>query len=338
MNRCLQLAAKGFPAAMPNPMVGCVIVHQNDIIGEGFHHAYGLPHAEVNAIKSVKNKSLLKTSTLYVNLEPCSHYGKTPPCTDQILQHKIPQVIVASTDPNPQVAGEGISKLLQAGIQVDSGIMEVESRELNARYYTFHEKKRPYVILKLAKSQDGFMSSIDDKQVWISNEYSRLLVHKWRGEEQAILIGSHTARIDNPQLNNRFDQNPDPLRIVIDQNLALSNNLHLFDRSVPTLVINEKKTLEEKNLEYVQMKFDSSLTKQIFDYLFKKSIQSIIIEGGPFTLDSFIQQNIWDEARVFIAPFDIVNGKKAPSIPAPVEKKLDIKGDQLLIYRNQANE
>jgi len=338
MQRCLQLAANGFPAVMPNPMVGCVIVHKDEIIGEGYHIAYGRPHAEVNAINSVKDKDLLKESTLYVNLEPCSHHGKTPPCADLIIEKKIPHVVIGACDPNTQVAVNGIKKLNDAGVQVTSGILREEAQELNKRFYMFHKKKRPFIILKYAKSKDGFMAPAEQKQVWISNEFSQQLVHQWRGEEQAILVGTKTAKIDNPQLNNRFDNNPDPLRLVIDKNLKLSNSLNLFDQRIQTIVINEKDNRSLPKLAYVKMQFDHTLPQQILDYLYSKSIQSLIIEGGAFTLQSFIDQELWDEARVFTGVVELQYGMPAPPLKGEIIQKRMIEKDELIIYRNQVNE
>jgi diaminohydroxyphosphoribosylaminopyrimidine deaminase/5-amino-6-(5-phosphoribosylamino)uracil reductase len=334
MQRCLSLAQNGFPAVMPNPMVGCVIVHEDKIIGEGFHIQFGKAHAEVNAINSVKNPDLLKESRLYVNLEPCSHQGKTPPCADLIIDKKIPHVVIASVDPNPDVAGNGIRKLKVAGIHVETGILEKEAIELNKRFYTFHQKHRPYIILKYAHTRDGYFAPRGGKQQWITNEYSKKRVHQWRGEEQAILVGYNTAKIDNPQLTNRFDKKANPLRMVIDRRLKLPNRFHLLDQCCPTIVVNELDERSLPNLKYKKMSFDHSLPQQILDYLYKKSIQSLIIEGGAFTLQSFIDLNLWDEARIFMGDVEWVHGIPAPKIMAEAVDEEHIENDVLTIYRN----
>ena len=338
MKRCLELAINGFPAVMPNPMVGCVIVHENCIIGEGFHTAFGKPHAEVNAINSVENKKLLKSSILYVNLEPCSHHGKTPPCADLIIKHKIPAVVIASTDPNPQVAGQGIQKLKDAGIEVQSGFMDAESREMNARFNCFHEKRRPYIILKFAKSRDGFMATANKTQTWITNIYSQMMVHQWRGEEHAILVGKNTAEIDNPRLTNRFDSRPNPLRVVFDSKLELPESLHVFDKSASTLIINEIKENRSSQPEFIKIQFDKQLLDKLMKELYARSVQSLIVEGGAKTLQSFIDQDLWDEARVFSGSIDFHKGIRAPLVSGQLVKQMDIKGDQLIIYRNKQHE
>jgi diaminohydroxyphosphoribosylaminopyrimidine deaminase/5-amino-6-(5-phosphoribosylamino)uracil reductase len=334
MHRCLELAALGFPAVMPNPAVGCVIVYGDKIIGEGFHLAFGGPHAEVNAIESVKDKSLLEKATVYVNLEPCSHHGKTPPCADLLIKHKVKKVVVAISDPNPLVAGQGIEKLKKAGIEVVVGTLKDEASELNKRFLTYHQKKRPYIILKWAQTQDGFIAVEKGNSKWISNEASRMLVHKWRSEEQAILVGTNTAKTDNPQLTTRNWPGKDPLRIVIDSELTLPKNLHLFDHIVPTIVFNSKIDAEEPNLSYVKIDFGKNLIFEMLDKLYELKIQSVLIEGGAFTLHQFIDQKLWDEARVFTGQKNFGKGIAAPKFNAkPISKSL-IKGDLLQVFRN----
>ncbi|MDF2436251.1 MAG: diaminohydroxyphosphoribosylaminopyrimidine deaminase [Bacteroidota bacterium] len=339
MERCLVLAKKGMGKVAPNPMVGCVIVHNDEIIGEGYHEEYGKAHAEVNAINSVKDKSLLKKATLYVNLEPCSHFGKTPPCADLIIEHKIPFVVVGTIDTFSQVSGRGIEKLVKAGIDVKTGILEAECKELNKRFFNFHEKKRPYVILKWAQTQDGFIDILRteegfEKALKITNEASTKLSHTWRSVEQAIIVGKRTAVADNPQLTVRSVQGKNPLRIAIDRNLTIPNNYFLLDGSTPTLIYTSADANSENNLEYKKLNFDEVLIPQILNDLAERNIQSLIVEGGTKLINSFIQSGIWDEARVFISQQQIEDGVNAPILDLkPVEKE-DIEGDILLTYKN----
>jgi diaminohydroxyphosphoribosylaminopyrimidine deaminase/5-amino-6-(5-phosphoribosylamino)uracil reductase len=333
MHRCLELAALGFPRVMPNPAVGCVIVCNDQIIGEGYHHAFGGKHAEVNAIESVKDKSLLEKSTVYVSLEPCSHHGKTPPCADLLIKCKVKKVVLAITDPNPLVAGQGISKLKNAGIEVVSGILQKEAGELNKRFLTCYQKKRPYIILKWAQTTDGFIADQKGNSKWISNEASRLLVHKWRSEEQAILVGTNTAITDDPELTARDWPGSNPIRIVIDRDLTLSKKLHVFDHKVPTIVFNSKQNSEEENLKYVQIDFGKNLTEELLQVLFEQKIQSLIIEGGSYTLQQFINNNLWDEARVFTGEKTFGKGIAAPELNSTPIAAQRIKGDLLEVFR-----
>ncbi len=339
MLKCIELASKGIGNVAPNPMVGCVIVHNNQIIGSGYHQKYGEAHAEVNAINSVSDKSLLKDSTLYVNLEPCSHTGKTPPCADLIIANKIPKVIIGQIDPNPEVSGKGIEKLKNAGIEVEVGVSQEDCKNLNKRFNTFHEKHRPYIILKWAQTIDGFIDKIrqegDTNEInWISTLQSRVLVHKWRTEEQSILIGTNTALIDNPKLNARLFEGKNPLRIVLDKELSLPKNLNIFDNTIKTIVFTEKESVNELNIEYETIKFDGNLITSILNNLYKRKIQSIIIEGGAFTLNSFIKNNIWDEARVFEGNINFNNGIKAPIINGNITSEFFIDSDLLKIVNN----
>ena len=337
MKRCLQLAAKGMGSVAPNPMVGCVIVYQDKIIGEGYHQKYGEAHAEVNAINAVEDKELLKNVTLYVNLEPCSHYGKTPPCADLIIEHKIPYVIIGSIDTNSLVAGKGIEKLAKAGTDVKIGVLEKECKELNKRFFTFYDKKRPYIILKWAQTKNGF---IDNKRtednignaLQITNRESKILVHKWRSEEQAIMVGTNTTLLDNPQLTVREVNGKNPLRITIDKWLRIPKSYHLFDKSTPTLVFTAIDMLSENNLEYVKIDFDKDVIMQISNELYKRNIQSLIVEGGELLLKSFIESNCWDEARVFISDITIGRGVNAPILNGNPVSKENIKDDKLWIY------
>jgi len=340
MRRALELAKLGAGKVAPNPMVGAVIVHNGRIIGEGYHEIHGGPHAEVNAVSSVKNMDLLKKSCLYVTLEPCNHTGFTPPCTDLILKNKIPQVVIAQTDPNPLVKGTGIDRLRENGVKVVTGILDKESREMNRRFNTFHEKKRPFIILKWAQTSDGFIDIIRKKDnsvqpTWITDEYCRRMVHKWRSEEAAIMVGTETAIKDNPRLDVRSWKGKNPLRIVLDQNLRLPESLNLFDSSIPTIVFTAKQKSGKKNIEYLQLDFEADVMQQVLENLYQKGIQSIFVEGGKKLLSSFINQNLWDEARVFTGPMDFRDGIKAPEFPFKPGEKHKAGNSILEIFHNQ---
>lgn len=340
IKRCIELAQNGFGTTYPNPMVGSVIVYEGKIIGEGWHKKAGEPHAEVNAIRSVKDKSLLEKATIYVSLEPCSHFGKTPPCCDLIIEHKIPNVVVGTVDPNEKVAGNGIKKLIASGANVVVGILEKECNELNKRFFTFHQQKRPYIILKWAESQDGFLSpekevNQDRKPVWITNQYSRQLVHKWRSEEQAILVGTKTVIDDNPKLNVRDWSGNSPVRVVLDQNNRISKNSFIFDNSVKTIIFTKSEiSVSAENTTFEVIDFKENIIPQILAVLFQNQIQSIIIEGGLQTLQSFIDQNIWDEARIFVGKTIFENGTKAPVLQMKNVTKTYILNDELINVRN----
>ena len=340
IKRCINLAENGFGTTFPNPMVGSVIVYENQIIGEGWHKKAGEPHAEVNAIRSVKDKSLLKKATIYVSLEPCSHFGKTPPCCDLIIEHQIPNVVVGTVDPNEKVAGNGIKKLIAAGANVTVGVLEKECNELNKRFFTFHQQKRPYIILKWAQSQDGFLSpekeiEQDRKPVWITNAYSRQLVHKWRSEEQAILAGTQTVIDDNPKLNTRDWSGNNPVRVVLDQNNRIPKDSFVFNNTVKTIVFTKSETnLSAENTNFEVIDFNQNIIPQILAVLHRNQIQSIIIEGGLQTLQSFIDENIWDEARIFIGNISFEKGTKAPMIQMKNPIKTYIQSDELLNIRN----
>lgn len=340
MFRCLELAKNGLGNVAPNPMVGCVIVHNNKIIGEGYHQYYGKAHAEVNAIASVKNKALLSESTLYVNLEPCAHFGKTPPCADLIIKNNLKKVVIGCIDTYSEVAGKGIERLKNAGIEVVVGVLESESLALNKRFFTFHTKKRPYIILKWAETNDGFIDidrnckeRSNDIDNWITSPLSKKLVHKWRSEEAAIMVGTNTALNDNPQLNVREWTGNNPIRIVLDLNLRLPKTLHLFDKTIPTLVFNYKKESVEKNLEFIQLNPTQPLLPQLVEVLHQKNILSVIIEGGATLLQSFITENLWDEARVFIGNKSFKKGLKAPNLNLSPVYQEKISDDVLLMYQ-----
>ncbi|GAA3751053.1 bifunctional diaminohydroxyphosphoribosylaminopyrimidine deaminase/5-amino-6-(5-phosphoribosylamino)uracil reductase RibD [Flavobacterium ginsengisoli] len=339
IKRCIELAQNGLGTTYPNPMVGSVIVYENKIIGEGWHIKAGEPHAEVNAVRSVKDKSLLKKATIYVSLEPCSHFGKTPPCCDLIIANEIPNVVVGTVDPNEKVAGKGILKLIEAGANVTVGVLEDDCNELNKRFFTFHQKKRPYIILKWAESQDGFLapekvSNQDRKPIWITNQYSRQLVHKWRTEEQAILVGTQTVIDDNPKLNVRDWQGNNPTRIVIDQNNRIDENSFIFDDTVKTIIFSKDSKPSKENTQFEIIDFDKNIIPQILDVLYQNQIQSVIIEGGRQTLQSFIDENLWDEARIFIGKTSFEKGTKAPEISRKNSSKTNILGDELIQIRN----
>jgi len=331
MQRCIELASKAMGYASPNPMVGSVIVYNNKIIGEGYHEKYGSHHAEVNAINSVKDKSLLFKSTLYVNLEPCAHFGKTPPCSDLIIQNKIPEVVIGCVDTFSEVSGKGIERMRSVGIDVKVGVLENESRELNKRFFTFHEKKRPYIILKWAESKDGFIAPKNHtKPFWMTSIESKKLVHKWRAEEDAILVGRITAEKDNPSLTVREVEGSNPIRIVIDKDLKLSADFNLFNNDAKTIIFNQTKSVENNSNNYIKINFNN-LTKNILQELHKQNIQSIIIEGGTKTLQSFIDKNLWDEARIFTTKKTLTEGVKPPTIEGEIISEDETGGDRFKI-------
>jgi diaminohydroxyphosphoribosylaminopyrimidine deaminase/5-amino-6-(5-phosphoribosylamino)uracil reductase len=381
MQRCLELAKKGAGKVAPNPMVGALLVQNNKIIAEGWHEYFGGPHAEVNCIGRGAPGDLNDT-TLYVSLEPCSHFGKTPPCTDLIIKHKIPKVIIGCRDPFKEVDGKGIEKLKAAGIEVEVGILENECKELNKRFFIFHTHHRPYVILKWAETGDGFIappppegeaspnprptgssgraseggaleSSISVKsfgfsetrnppsggrgagsRLFITNEYSNRLVHQWRSEESSILVGTNTALQDDPELTTRLWPGDSPVRLVIDMELKLPHSLHLFDKQVKTIVFNKIKHEENENLVFYQVTEEVGLVHQMMNALYQMNIQSVIVEGGARLLQSFIDEGIWDEARVLVnGELAIGNGQSAKGrgLSAPVlTDPIFISGQHLL--------
>jgi diaminohydroxyphosphoribosylaminopyrimidine deaminase/5-amino-6-(5-phosphoribosylamino)uracil reductase len=338
MQRCIELASNGKGKVAPNPMVGAVIVHNNIIIGEGLHKAFGQAHAEVNAIRSVKDKTLLQNSTLYVNLEPCSHLGKTPPCSDFINENNIPRVVIGTIDPNSFVSGKGIEKLRNHRVDVLVGILEKECRSLNRRFFTFHTQKRPYIILKWAQTRDGFIDKIRKPNEpiginWISNQLSRVLVHKWRTQEQGLLVGTNTVLQDNPKLNVRYWEGRSPLRIILDRDLRIPKTAFVLDNTSPTLVLNEFKSEKNKKTEFCKLEFCNNELDLLVEELYNRQLLSVIVEGGKEVLESFIHQNLWDEARVFIGDKSFGNGIKAPLLTIKPEE-YKILNDRLLIYNN----
>lgn len=331
MRRCLQLALKGLGSVSPNPMVGCVIVHNDKIIGEGYHQKYGEAHAEVNAINSLKDKSLLKSSTLYVSLEPCNHFGKTPPCADLILKYEIPNIVIGIQDSFEKVNGSGIKKLIDAGMNVLSGVLEKECRDINKRFFTFYLEKRPYIILKWAQSKDGFIGK-KNQSVRISNELTRVINDTWRTQEDAILVGGETARTDNPHLTVRSIEGRNPIRIVLSNSGDLSSELNLFDGNAPTLVYSKNK-LNFPNCETVEIPDSNNLSFLLSD-LHRRNIQSIIVEGGSSTVNQFIENNKWDEIRIFESEDMLEDGILAPSISSKISSIEQVDNNQLkIIYR-----
>ena len=332
MRRCLELARQGAGFVAPNPMVGAVLVHDDRIIGEGWHRKFGEAHAEVNCIASVKeeDKALLAQSILYVSLEPCAHFGKTPPCTSLIIENKIHNVFIGCSDPNVAVSGAGIEKLLAAGLKAETGVLEKECSELNKRFFTFHTKRRPYIILKWAQTADGFIGTSpqtplqgrgayeDSKKnrLFISNDYSNRLVHKWRSEEASILVGTNTALLDDPELTNRYWEGPSPVRLVIDMELKLPKSLKLFDGKQRTIIFNSIKHDESGNPAYYQITSDVSLIQQVVNALYRLKIQSVLVEGGAKLLQSFIDEEMWDEARIITnKQLTTGSGLPAPQLP-----------------------
>lgn len=337
IQRCFDLARLGAGNVSPNPMVGAVLVYENRIIGEGFHQKYGEAHAEVDAVNSVKpaDRALIEKSTLYVSLEPCCIYGRTPPCTDLIIKHKIPKVVISCLDQTPGVAGQGVQLLRDYGVEVITGILEAQGQELVRFRNYFVTRNRPYVILKFAQTLNGFMGLLNE-QIWISNEFSKRLVHKWRSEVDAILIGTKTALIDNPQLNNRLYFGKSPLRIVLDRNLTLPQYLHIFDQSQPTLIVIENSSLKTpaSSLPYLELNFEDDFLNQLLKHLHQQKITTLLVEGGSKILQSFIEQDLWDEAYVFIGNKTIVKGILAPTLPGRVIARFSLGSDQMIRYQN----
>lgn len=342
--RCLELAKLGAGKVSPNPLVGCVIVNENKIIGEGWHKKFGESHAEVNAIREVKDELMFKQATLYVNLEPCSHFGKTPPCVDLIIEKRIPKVVIGMQDPFKEVAGEGIRKLIDAGVEVQIGILEPACKELNKRFIVYINHQRPFVILKWAQTADGFIApnkhemseDIFEQKRHITGLTIQKWVHKWRSEEDAIMVGTNTIRTDNPSLNVRAWTGRNPLRITIDRNLTLDVQLYkFFDGTQPSIIFTEKTVFPEiPNCTYITIDFEKYLWKQIYSHLHALGIQSIIVEGGSYTINSLINEGIWDEAQIFITPKQLMDGVVAPSFTGIPTQQIQVDHSTLNIYRN----
>ncbi len=326
MKRCLQLASLGKGNVAPNPLVGAVLVYNDIVIGEGYHQHFGKAHAEVNCINSVspQNITLIDQSTLYVSLEPCVHFGKTPPCTDIIIEKKIPKVVIGCIDIYNEVAGKGIEKLKNAGIDVSVGVMKNEAIEINKRFFTFHQKQRPYIILKWAQTFNKKIAHLNNGRLLITNQFTNILVHQWRAEESSIMIGTNTALKDNPALTVRNCKGNNPIRLVIDLNLKLPSHLQLFDNTVKTIVFNYETNVEEENLILIKLDKEREVIVQVLEKLYQLKIQSVIVEGGAMLLQSFINQNFWDEARVITnSSLQVADGLNAPNFPSNI------------VYRNE---
>ena len=340
MSRCIQLAKLGLGNTYPNPLVGSVIVHEGKIIGEGYHKKAGEPHAEVNAINSVTDKTLLSKSTIYVSLEPCSHYGKTPPCADLIIKTGIKTVVIGIQDPFAKVNGLGIKKLIDAGCHVKVGVCENECLDLNKRFFTFHTKKRPYIILKWAESQDGYLSpytigNFENKPpVWLTNPVSKQLVHQWRAEEMAILVGTHTALMDNPELSVRQATGHNPIRVLIDRELNVPESHRIFNGAAKTFVFTEIEKDNTDTISYFNMDFSKDIVPQLLDILYQNNIQSLIVEGGKYTLERFIDLHLWDEARVFKTQNVFERGTQAPDFNYQSTITSAIGDNDFFIYYN----
>lgn len=339
MSRCLQLAQYGVGYVAPNPMVGAVLVYDDRIIGEGYHHHFGEAHAEPNAINSVKQPELLHDATLYVSLEPCSHYGKTPPCADLIVNSGISRVVIGTLDPNPKVSGRGIEILRNAGIQVIVGVMEKECRELNKRFFIFQEQKRPYILLKWAQTQDGFIDrkrrDNTESPLQISNTITKQMTHKMRSENQAILMGVNTVLLDNPSLTVRDWTGKSPVRIAIDRQGRIPTNFNLMDGSVRTIIFTEILRKNEHNLEFVKINFDEYTLPNILQNLFEQNIHSFMVEGGASILNIFIKAGLWDEANIEVSPLRIADGVKAPVLNLLPISKNTVGGHEWLFFENK---
>jgi diaminohydroxyphosphoribosylaminopyrimidine deaminase/5-amino-6-(5-phosphoribosylamino)uracil reductase len=343
MRRCLELATKAEGLTYPNPMVGSVIVHNGKIIGEGYHIKAGEQHAEVIAINSVKDKAKLKSSTLYVNLEPCSHYGKTPPCADFIISNSIPRVVVGTLDTSEKVSGEGVNRLRNAGCEVITGVVEAECRRLNRRFFTFHEKKRPYITLKWAQSADGCLDVVrsadhEKRPTWITGKPERVLVHKWRASEQAVLVGAATVRADDPRLNVREWKGNSPVKIILSSSGSINKESAVNKTDGTVLVFTHNKDADLANATKVELKDNEASSVQIAGYLFMSGIQSLFIEGGAKVINHFISTGLWDEAGIFTGENNFNKGIKAPLIHGSLLSRTVFSGSSLEIYLNDLSQ
>lgn len=335
MRRALDLAHLGTGYARPNPLVGCVVTHQGRIIGEGWHRQYGGPHAEVNALAAVADQALLRQSRVYVTLEPCAHHGKTPPCADLLIEKGVPEVVICNDDPFPLVAGRGLEKLRAAGVRVETALLAPEGRWLNRRFFTFHEKERPYLVLKWAETADGFLAGRYFQSMQISAPQAGLLTHQWRSEEQAILVGTRTALHDNPRLNVRDWPGPQPTRLVIDKNLCLPPTHHLLDGSQPTLLYTYRQPRHVTNLDHVMLSEADDLIPQVLADLYQRQVQSVFVEGGPTVLNALLHAWLWDEIRVFRSPMRLGQGIAAPRLGHNgLRSRTNVGPDELFWYVN----
>lgn len=312
MRRCLELARLGAGKVSPNPMVGAVIVYNGEIIGEGWHKKYGFAHAEVNAVESVRDKSLLSEATIYVSLEPCAHYGKTPPCAELLARHRFRRCVIANTDPNPKVSGKGIAIVKAAGIEVETGVMAQEAAFLNRAFFTRQLKSRPYVIVKCAASSDGFIAPKQNGNYWLSNEPMRVWSHRLRSENDAIMVGYRTAATDNPRLNIRSYYGENPTRLVIDRELDLDKSLHLFDHSQRTIVFNQIKDQKDGNLELVKINSEENEIEQVLNKLQALEVGSLVVEGGRGLIDKFLECGLWDEVQRIETDKSLIEGLQEP--------------------------
>jgi diaminohydroxyphosphoribosylaminopyrimidine deaminase / 5-amino-6-(5-phosphoribosylamino)uracil reductase len=341
MSRCIELARLGAGTVAPNPMVGAVLVHDQRIIGEGWHKQYGGPHAEVNCISSVSDadRVLIPSSTLYISLEPCAHYGKTPPCSQLIIQLGIKKVVIGCRDPFEAVNGKGIEQLIQTGIEVTTGVLETECIRLNQRFFCFHQLHRPFIVLKWAQTADGFIASDNSERLMITSANTNRLVHKWRSEEAAILIGTETALVDNPSLTNRLWYGKNPVRMVIDRELRLPSTLVIFNDQHSTIVFNEKKQKVEGNISYIKLDNGISVIGQILMYCYEQQLQSLLVEGGATLLQSFLQEGKWDELRVLTnTTLTIESGLSAPILPSVLPfETTRVATDEICFYHNPSS-
>jgi diaminohydroxyphosphoribosylaminopyrimidine deaminase/5-amino-6-(5-phosphoribosylamino)uracil reductase len=339
IKRCFDLAILGISHVSPNPMVGAVIVYQDRIIGEGYHKQYGQAHAEVNALASVapQDRPLLPYSTIYISLEPCNIYGNTPPCTQLILKHKIPRVVISYIDHTPGVDGSGIALLRNHGIEVITGVLENQGKEISQVRNTYVQRQRPYIILKYAQSINGIFAPESNQQLWLTNPYSKTLVHRWRSEVQSILVGRHTVQADNPKLTNRRYYGPSPIRIAFDKDNKLSKKLAFFDGEVKSIIVTQDEQIEENhNVEYLKCPDHKPIHHFLLDTLTKRKISTLLVEGGIQTLNYFIKDGLWDEARIFVAPVYLEEGRTAPTLPINAHQKIKIQEDRLLIFKNES--
>ncbi|MCB9227907.1 MAG: bifunctional diaminohydroxyphosphoribosylaminopyrimidine deaminase/5-amino-6-(5-phosphoribosylamino)uracil reductase RibD [Chitinophagales bacterium] len=335
MQRCLQLAKQGLRNAAPNPSVGAVLVYQNKIISEAYTSAYGGAHAEVNCLQQINDAEILKNSTLYVSLEPCSHFGKTPPCSNLIIEKGIKKVVLACQDPNSLVAGKGIAKLKNAGIEVIENILTKEATALNKRFFTFHTKKRPYIILKWAQTPNGYFAPIDKEQFWITNKKTKALVHSWRSQEMAILVGENTIITDNPRLNTRLVAGKNPLRIIINTQQKLNEKSIVFTDGNPTILFsNFEYNIDTETNTIISITDEKNVVKQVLNYLYQHEINSLIVEGGAYTLNEFIANNLWDEARILHGVNELKQGIKAPKIEGIFTEEYKIGTDTIKLLKN----
>jgi diaminohydroxyphosphoribosylaminopyrimidine deaminase / 5-amino-6-(5-phosphoribosylamino)uracil reductase len=342
MQRCLALAQLGSGHVAPNPLVGAVLVYEGKIIGEGYHQQFGEAHAEVNCMNSVaaENFAFIKKATLYVSLEPCSHMGKTPPCVDLILKHNIPHVVIGCQDSFEKVAGTGIKKLQAAGVLVELGVLENDCRAINKRFFTFHEKKRPYIILKWAQTNDGFIANENGAPLEISNAYTNKLTHKWRATEAAILVGTKTLLTDNPTLTTRNWVGNNPTRIIIDKQLVINKNANIYNTAAPTIIINRIKQTADGNIIFYKMAAQETMVKAVVNCMYAQQLNSIIIEGGAKTLQQFIDENLWDEARIITnTAWNSKQGIAAPKLKSEIKIRTEnIFADSIDFYKQQYNE